>query len=154
MRVNKGRRRRGGPSATLVSSCILAIAGCAGSSPTPGNPAPVDAPPAVPRPASLVDTDTLTGAEIRETGATNMWEAVRLLRPLWLRGRAGPASVVSPQGEPPTVYVAGRYGSLQELTTMNVSQVRRAEFITSQDAATRFGTGPAGGMILVDLDRE
>jgi hypothetical protein len=37
---------------------------------------------------------------------------------------------------------------------MNVGQVRRAEFIASQDAATRFGTGPAGGMILVELDRE
>ncbi len=153
MRVNVGRRP-GGPSATVVLSSILAMAGCAVSSPSPGSPATVDAPPPLPRPAPLVETDILTGDEIRETGAENMWQALRMLRPLWLRGRTGPASVVSPQGEPPTVYVAGRYGTLQELTTMNVSQVRRAEFITSQDAATRFGTGPAGGMILVELDRE
>ena len=138
---------RGGPSLTLLSSCILAVAGCASAGSSTADTAPADGSPDVLR-ASVPATgslEVLTGDELRGTGAGNVWEAVRRLRPLWLqRGRAVPV-----------VYVAGiPHGAIRTLQLMNVDQVRRVEFLNGRDATTRYGTGHSGGVILVDLDRE
>jgi hypothetical protein len=155
MGIDLDGRRRGRAFAALICSCLLAAAGCASS----GSPeASVGAPSTGSTSGTVAlasNPDVLTGDELRATGTGNVWEAVRRLRPTWLRARSGAASVVSPQGTTPVVYVAGiRHGDLRTLQTMNVDQVRRVEFINARDATTRFGTGVGGGVILVDLDRE
>ena len=95
--------------------------------------------------------DVLTAEQIQETSANNLWDAIRTLRPRWLRTR-GRTSIIGQGPDEPVVYVSGtRYGSLSALRQMNVNQVRRVEFVDPLDATTRFGTGHAGGAILVDL---
>ena len=147
--------RRGRPLAALICSCMVAVAGCASS----GTPAAGtgDVSPEVMRGSVAVQSnpEVVTGDEIRETGVGNVYEALRRLRPLWLRARSGAASIASPQGTAPVVYVAGApFGELRSLQTMTVDRVRRVEFINARDATTRYGTGHSGGVILVDLDRE
>jgi hypothetical protein len=97
--------------------------------------------------------EVLTGDEIRATGHGNVWEALRKLRPLWLRARGGTGTVVSP-ATAPVVYVGGiPFGNPRTLQTMSVDQVRRIEYVDAHDAATRYGR--LGGVILVELlDRE
>lgn len=96
----------------------------------------------------------LTGDQIRETDATNLWDALRRLRPQWLRARATTSLVGPSMAAEPVVYVQGiRYGELRDLQRMNVDVVRQVEFIDAADATTRFGTGHSGGVIMVDLDR-
>ena len=157
MAVHAVVRRPSGPSVTLVSSCVLAMAGCASSSPSTGDTAPGDVSPDLLRVAVPVATspEVLSGDEIRRTGAGNVWEALLKLRPLWLRARGGTGSMVSSRPTAPVVYVAGiPYGAPRTLQTMNVDQIRRVEFINASDATTRFGTGHSGGVIWVDRDRE
>ena len=97
--------------------------------------------------------NVLTGDQIRETNVGNVYDALRRLRPQWLRAR-GSASIVSPESTAPVVYVSGiRRGELRTLQNVNVDQVRRVEFIDGRDATTRFGTGHGGGVIMVDVDR-
>lgn len=157
MKVDVDVRRRGRASVILLAACVLATAGCASSSPGTEDTAPGDLSPDVLRAAVPVSgsPEVLTGDEIRGTGAGNVWEALRRLRPLWLQPRAGAASMLPRQSTSPVVYVAGvPYGAPRTLQSMNVDQVRRVEFVNARDATTRYGTGHAGGVILVDLDRE
>lgn len=97
--------------------------------------------------------NVLTGDQLRETNAVNVYDALRQLRPQWLRARAS-ASLVSPSAETPIVYLHGiHHGPISTLLDMNIDRVRRVEFIDGRDATTRFGTGYGGGVIMVDLDR-
>jgi hypothetical protein len=151
MRFEAGGLKPGWPRATLISTCLLAVAGCASATSGTADPAPRDE--AVSSQRAL---EVLTGDELRATGIGNVYDALRRLRPLWLQARAGAASAVGPRGGAmAVVYLAGvPHGTLQSLRTMNVDQVRRVEFINARDATTRFGTGHTGGVIMVDLDRE
>lgn len=95
----------------------------------------------------------LTGDQLRATGSANLWDALRQLRPEWLRGRAA-ASLISGEGDEPVVYLHGiHHGPVRTMQQMNIEQVRRVEFVDGRDATTRFGTGHGGGVIMVDLDR-
>jgi hypothetical protein len=95
----------------------------------------------------------LTGDQLRETNVGNVYDALRRLRPQWLRSR-GSASIVSPESTEAVVYVSGiRRGEPRTLQNVSLDQVQRVEFIDARDATTRFGTGHAGGAILVDVDR-
>ena len=93
--------------------------------------------------------DWVSGEEIAASFATNMAEAIRLLRPTWLRAR-GPQSIGGSVSPYPVVYVDGiRLGeppSLRDIPCMAVEEVR---FISAADATTRWGTGHATGVILV-----
>ena len=125
--------------ARLLAMTAFLCLGCASGTGATGEPR-----------ASL---NVLTGEELRETGAGNLWDALRQRRPQWLRSRAT-TSLISPLAEEPVVYVQGiHHGPLTSLQQMSLDQVRRVEFIDGRDATTRFGTGHGGGVIMVDLDR-
>ena len=80
-----------------------------------------------------------------------MWDAIRRLRPQWLRTR-GRTSLTGQSPDEPAVYVGGtRYGALRDLQRMEVAQVARISFIEPIEATTRFGTGHTGGAIMIDL---
>lgn len=105
------------------------------------------------RAAAEGSPNVLSGDALRETAAANVWDALRQLRPQWLRARAA-ASLIPPEAAEPIVYLHGiRHGPLRTLQRMNIDQVRRVEFLDGPTATTRFGTGHGGGVILVDLDR-
>lgn len=137
-----------------LSSAVWLAAGlgCAGS-PEPSAPAAPQ--PEVMRASVPVisNVNLLTGDQLRETNVGNVYDALRRLRPQWLRAR-GSASIVSPESTEPVVYVSGiRRGEIRTLQNVSLDQVQRVEFIDARDATTRFGTGHGGGVIMVDVAR-
>ena len=131
---------------------LAAGLGCAGS---PEPSAPGDPQPEVLRASVPVDSNAnlLTGDQLRETNVGNVYDALRRLRPQWLRAR-GSASIVSPDSTEPVVYISGiRRGEVRTLQNVGLDQVERVVFIDARDATTRFGTGHAGGVIMVDVAR-
>lgn len=73
------------------------------------------------------------------------YEAIQRLRPTWLQSR-GTAE--------PEVYIDGtRRGDLRELRSLRVADIQEMEFMSANDASTRFGTGHAGGAILITTRR-
>lgn len=93
--------------------------------------------------------DVLEASEITAANVTTAYEAVRQLRPEFLRSR-GVQSIRSGSPEEPVVYVngvrAGGLAALQRIMAMDVQLVRHVD---ARDATTRYGTGHAGGVIEV-----
>lgn len=93
----------------------------------------------------------ITAEEIAGINVMDAYEAVRQLRPEFLRAR-GSFSIRSAEGQYPVVYVGGvRYGELNQLRTIRANEVHSIRFIGAADATTRWGTGHAGGVIEVIL---
>lgn len=120
---------------------LLLAAACAG------------APALRPRPDRSFAREAIGEAEIAASQATNMAEAIRLLRPTWLRSR-GPPSIRSSVSPYPVVYVDGiRVGESQWLREIPCASVAQVRFIGSADATTRWGAGHASGVIFVTTRR-
>src|SRR5687768_6358671 len=148
---------RGGRLGGLVTAAtsVLVWTACASSSSNAEPSVPDDLAPSVLQGSAPVNSNPnlLTGDQLRQVDVGNVYDALRRLRPQWLRAR-GSASMVSPRASEPIVYVSGiRRGELRTLQNVNIDQVLRVEFIDARDATTRFGTGHAGGVITVDVTR-
>jgi hypothetical protein len=95
--------------------------------------------------------NVLTAEDLQQTTENTVWDAIRRLRPQWLRTR-GRTSLTGQSPDEPAVYVGGtRYGALRDLRQMQVFQVTRVRFIEPIEATTLFGTGHTGGAIMIDL---
>lgn len=80
-------------------------------------------------------------AEFEGLGQISPLRAIERLRPRWLRTRSG---------DDPQLHIDGaRRGSLRDLESYQLADIERMEYMSSSDATTRFGTGYAGGVILV-----
>ncbi len=80
-------------------------------------------------------------AELEPLGQISPLRAIERLRPRWLRSRSG---------DMPQLHIdGGRRGSLRDLESYQLSDIERMEYMSASDATTRFGTGYAGGVILV-----
>lgn len=93
--------------------------------------------------------DVITSEELRGTQiqSENAYNAVQRLRPSWLRARGSSFTGGRPL---PVVFVDGtRFGELDSLRSLNVSDIVQIEFLDSRDATTRFGTGYPAGAIMV-----
>jgi len=93
---------------------------------------------------------TLTREQILDTQEPTLLEAVRRLRPNWLRAR-GPAR--SAMGlVTVAVYVNDvRRGGVASLRDIRPESVGSVEFIPATEANTRYGLQVAGGVISVRL---
>lgn len=97
------------------------------------------------------DRNLITAEDIAGINVMDAYEAVRQLRPEFLRAR-GSFSIRSAEGQYPVVYVGGvRYGELNQLRAIRANDVLSIRFIGAADATTRWGTGHAGGVIEVLL---
>lgn len=109
---------------------VILLAGCASSSGTTGGGL----------------RDAITREEITGSSATTAYEAVRLLRPAFLRSRGG---------ESPVLYVDGVYrGDLRGMEQIPAATVREIRYLDSTDATMRYGTGHTGGAVLVTTQTE
>ena len=141
MTVRAGRSLRAGrftlPALVLVTlgtGCSVATGGGVRTSPRSGG-------------------DELTGEEIRASTADNLYDAIRQMKPRWLRPRI-PSSFSMPESVVPIVYVNNvQFGLIDALYSMHVNEVMHARYVSPADATTRFGTGHVGGAIMVDLTR-
>ena len=128
----------------LVLCCI----GCAASSARPAVPVPVQQDAFEPTPFG-VSSDILTATEVAQGNVVTTGDAVRKLRPQFLRS----SSALGKSGFEtmwPSVFLNGRYaGGLDQLETIPLDAVEEIRFIRSFQA--RFAWGPtcrcAGGVI-------
>lgn len=97
------------------------------------------------RPAGAT-TNRIVAAELAEVGQIDALQAVNRLRPRWTAVRGGSDS--------PVLYVDGsRRSSLSDLGSLRATDVQTMEFMSANDATTRFGTGHTGGAIMVTTRR-
>lgn len=96
------------------------------------------------RPAGAT-SNRIVRAELEPLGQIDALQAIERLRPRWTQSRAG---------DSPVLYVDGsRRSSMQDLQTMRLNDIEQMEFMNAGDATTRYGTGHAGGAIMVTTRR-
>ena len=94
--------------------------------------------------------------ELRDLPDLTALEAIRRLRPNWLRAGSRPSVAVETgrNSRMPRVHMNGvPLQSLNELEQVNAVDVREMRFLSGPDATTRFGTGYMNGAILVTTER-
>ena len=103
------------------------------------------------RPASR-SANLITAEELEASTAQNLFRAIEMLRPTWLRVR-GTASVSTPGAAAALqVYLDNsHYGVVTALQQLTVTSVREVRYLDGREATTRFGTGHGAGAILVRL---
>ena len=119
---------------TVASACFIAIA-CAphtsGSTPSGQH-------------------NVLTAEELARVGDIDLYEAIRRLRPGFLRSHGG-QGVLS--GRPDLQLYVGdvRLPDLDQLRNISVRSVKEVRFLEPQQANARFGGNNSGGAIVVTL---
>ncbi|MEO5567143.1 MAG: TonB-dependent receptor plug domain-containing protein [Gemmatimonadaceae bacterium] len=95
-------------------------------------------------------SDVLTREEMETVPVDNVYDAVRRLRPTYLRARTTASSRMAYA----TVYVDGvRRGSPEVLRSMSPRSVAEVRYLTPAVATTRFGGNVPGGVIEVKSGR-
>lgn len=93
--------------------------------------------------------DLITAEELTSADSPNLHLAIQRLRPNWLRSR-GQVSIQTPDAGMPVVYFEEtRLGGLQTLEQIVPGEVREVQRLSAAEATNRFGTGHAGGAIVV-----
>ena len=98
-------------------------------------------------------TSSISQAEIEACGASNVYEAVSVLRPRWLRTRVSTGAAVG-MDESPALYVHGsRFGSAHDLHQFHIADIGRVRYVPALDATIHWGPGHTNGVIEVILLR-
>ncbi len=91
----------------------------------------------------------ITQAELEASGVSDPYEAVRLLRPNWLRRRVRTGKRGGRDGLP-TLYVQNmRVGSVNGLRDFRMEGIKEMRYISGLNATTRWGVGNTSGVIEV-----
>jgi hypothetical protein len=114
-----------------LGTIMLGGFACAGTGPASGGSGPI------------------TRADLDHVAMRDAYEVVQRLRPTWLRSR-GRVSIQSTTAQLPVVYVDNiRFGGPGSLRQISVDAVEEIRYMGAGEATTRYGTGHAGGVILV-----
>ena len=99
-------------------------------------------------------------AELASVWNYDALEAIRQLRPRWLRGRGPSISIDGSTGQLTAergrvrAYVDGIARDLELLDMLETEDVASMRFLNASDATMRFGIGHAGGAILITTRHE
>lgn len=128
--------RRRGPMGLAALLLLGFLAACAASS------SGVDG--SSPRRSSTLITEEEFDAVVT---IGTLWDAIERLRSPWLRSRGGRTGY-------PVVFVNGtRFGEIESLRAIQVSDVATARLVSAGDATTLYGTGYPAGIIDVRTHR-
>jgi len=100
------------------------------------------------RPAPSQDRNLLTQDELQRTAGSDLFDAIRILRPQWLRQAP---TIIRQGGEGSLlVYLDGvRYGDATSLRQISISVVQEVRFLSPSEAQGRYGTQDLHGVIAV-----
>jgi len=130
------------PSRVLNVALVAAGVGLAGCASGPAKTA-----------AEGGDRNLITRAELATSNDRNVFEAVRRLRPAWLRYR-GQSVLTGPDREGLRVYLNGAFfGDAQALGSIQINDVEEIRFLSAREATLRYGTGHTVGAIVVSTLR-
>lgn len=123
MRAHQSKR-----AVVLAVALAMGVVGCASSGGGGSRPAGAT-------------SNRIVAAELEPLGQISPSRAIERLRPRWLQTRSG---------ESPVLHVDGaRRSSLRDMDSYQLSDIDRIEYMSANDATTRFGTGYGGGAILL-----
>ena len=95
------------------------------------------------------NAEVLRADEIARSGATDAFQAIRMLRPSFLQSR-GRTSILRSEEAEPSVYVDDRpFGSVSTLRDIPATQVVEIRYFGPAEAQMRWGAGNSAGAILV-----
>ncbi len=93
--------------------------------------------------------DVITAEELATVNETNLYDAVKRLRPMFLVSR-GATSLRIGASTLPRVYLDGSpYGDAETLRSMPLVGIHEVRFMDARDATTMYGTGHTAGIIMV-----
>ena len=93
--------------------------------------------------------DVLSADEIVKSGATDAFQAIRMLRPSFLQTR-GRTSILRTEEAEPSVYIDDRpFGGPAALRDVPVVQIVDIRYFSPAQAQMRWGSGNSAGAILV-----
>ena len=134
---------------TLIIALGVALAACAGGT---GSTSSQD-----PAPARR-DRNLITAEELATETSTNVYDAIRHLRPEMLvqRGGAQATATITPSANAPdagqiTVYMNNTKmnGGLNSLKEIPLSSIKEVRYLSATDATQAFGTGNTAGAIVL-----
>jgi hypothetical protein len=100
------------------------------------------------RRGAAIDRNIVLGDELERFKAGNLLDALRNLRPQWLRPSRPVFDRNSPEYEGPLVYLDGRsFGTTRSLGLIQVRSVVAVRYYTPSEAHGRFGPGHLQGVI-------
>lgn len=121
----------------LASILAFLVVGCATSGGSSGEP--------------RVNRDLLTEEDLADMENYTAFEAVRRLRPMWMRP-GGVRNSANPAGYYPHVFVDGApYGPMDSLSGFRAADIQQMRYVDPTDATIRYGGRYQGGVILVDI---
>lgn len=100
-------------------------------------------------PGNTRDSNVITREELSASKSLNAYDAIKNLRPNFLRARGTNTfdPVVSTE---PTVYVDGqRFGDITNLRSMSVDLIAEIRLLRASDATIKYGTNHTTGVIEV-----
>lgn len=133
-----------------LCAAILGM-GCSKQNPeTASVPAQAGAPKAsIRRSENLITSDELSGST-----AQNVFQAVQVLRPGWLRSRARTSLGAGGSADGLWVYMDNtRYGGIDALRQLPLTGIIEIRYLDPAEATTRFGTGHTLGAIVIRMTR-
>lgn len=119
--------------------CLSVAAACAS-----GGAHPSSAPPRNP--------DVITEQELADVPYSNAYDAIQRLRPQMLlpRGGAASSSITQQASYTIRVYLDNvPVGGIADLKQIQLAGIKEIRYLGPSDATQRFGTGNAGGAILI-----
>ena len=124
---------------SILGLALVLVGGCASAGGEPG----------ATRPASG-GRNLILRSELEGGNFTTVQDAIRRLRPAWLRTRG----VTSTRDVAPTIAVFidnVRSGGTERLESLPIDQVEQVRFLSPTDATTRWGTNMTLGAIEVTM---
>ncbi|SRR6266571_1831193 len=124
---------------TLMVTALVLVSACSsagGSAGTGGSPAPSQ------------DRNLILLDELQRTSASNLFDAIRILRPQWLRQSP---TIIRQGGEGSVlVYLDGvQYGDPTSLRQISLLVVQEVRYLSASEAQGRYGTQDLHGVIAV-----
>jgi hypothetical protein len=136
-----------GRSSSMLACGVAALWACGGARGGAGT-ATTDRP----APIRMGMGNVITAEELSRISATSLEEAVRTLRPNWLRNSP---TTIRPEGEGTVIVYQDRVrlGGPESLRQINPTQVKEVRYYGPSEAEARFGPGHLHGAIEITSQR-
>jgi hypothetical protein len=95
------------------------------------------------------DANVITAPELSQSRATNLYDAIRRVRPEILRTRESSTVIFFGAGRPAVAVDDSLAGRVDVLRAIPVDQVARIEYVSPWGAAERYGKEFGDGLVLV-----